>query len=80
MSFFRQSSNKKNQKNILNMDSWQSLAYCTGLENQRPVKGSIGSNPILSSRCLRVGTGIHQGFRNLGSTEIVGSNPIASTK
>ena len=25
------------------------LVYCTGLENPRPVKGSVGSNPTASA-------------------------------
>lgn len=34
------------------MESWQSLAYCTGLENRRTRKCSEGSNPSLSAKIV----------------------------
>lgn len=32
------------------MDSWQSMVYCTGFENRRCLKASVGSNPTLSAK------------------------------
>lgn len=31
------------------LEGWQSLVYCSGLENRRTRKGSVGSNPTLSA-------------------------------
>ena len=37
---------------VVNMESWPSPAYGTGLEHQRGVKASVGSNPTLSAKLL----------------------------
>ena len=37
---------------VVNMESWPSPAYGTGLEHQRGVKASVGSNPTLSAKLM----------------------------
>ena len=37
----------------MHTEVWQSLVYCSCLENSRGVKTSVGSNPTASAPCVR---------------------------